>query len=269
SFLFGAAVYLVENSTNGLVFDSIPKATYWGIITITSTGYGDMYPITAVGRVLACLCTFSGTATVGMLASVLVDRYQRVYTRKLYINENTDEIEFDDYSDDDDKAHLDLESEWHNQLKNNVDATDPDARARKEDKPRKYSSNKENDGFDANPHEVKDDSEEMLSNSNEKGFIKKTLSACFSMTYMANDQANDDPSEEIMEKIAEMVNEKRLSGTNISLSLIKSDDNEQQTVQFKPESPISNESFPVNTQQRATRRHSLSNYIPQESHVFI
>jgi hypothetical protein len=38
SFLFGAAAYFAENESNGQAFDSIFKATYWGIITITSVG---------------------------------------------------------------------------------------------------------------------------------------------------------------------------------------------------------------------------------------
>ncbi|CAF3721442.1 unnamed protein product [Rotaria sp. Silwood1] len=38
AFMFGAATYFAEENTNGQVFDSIPKATYWGIITITTTG---------------------------------------------------------------------------------------------------------------------------------------------------------------------------------------------------------------------------------------
>ena len=37
-FLFGAAAYFAENDTNGAAFDSIPKATYWGVITICSVG---------------------------------------------------------------------------------------------------------------------------------------------------------------------------------------------------------------------------------------
>ena len=37
-FLFGAAAYYAENDSNGQAFDSIFKATYWGIITITSVG---------------------------------------------------------------------------------------------------------------------------------------------------------------------------------------------------------------------------------------
>lgn len=49
--------------------------------------YGDMYPITAIGRVLACLCALFGAATTGMLVSVLVDRYQRIYNRKKFFPE--------------------------------------------------------------------------------------------------------------------------------------------------------------------------------------
>jgi hypothetical protein len=46
-----------------------------------------MYPITITGRIIACLCALSGPATMGMLVSVLVDRYQRVYNRKMYLTE--------------------------------------------------------------------------------------------------------------------------------------------------------------------------------------
>ncbi|CAF3710915.1 unnamed protein product [Rotaria sp. Silwood1] len=84
AFMFGAATYFAEENTNGQVFDSIPKATYWGIITITTTGYGDMYPITIIGRILACICAYFGVATSGILVSILVDRYQRVYNRKKF-----------------------------------------------------------------------------------------------------------------------------------------------------------------------------------------
>lgn len=44
-----------------------------------------MYPITPIGRILSCLCALFGAATMGMLISVLVDRYQRVYKRKKFL----------------------------------------------------------------------------------------------------------------------------------------------------------------------------------------
>ncbi|CAF1478240.1 unnamed protein product [Rotaria sp. Silwood1] len=60
--------------------------------------YGDMVPVTALGRLTAILCALTGVGTVGMLVSVLVDRYQRVYTRKLYIK--PEQIDFNKYSDE-------------------------------------------------------------------------------------------------------------------------------------------------------------------------
>ncbi|CAF4660982.1 unnamed protein product, partial [Rotaria sp. Silwood2] len=45
---------------------------------------GDMYPVTVIGRILACSCAYFGVATSGMLVSALVDRYQRVYNRKKF-----------------------------------------------------------------------------------------------------------------------------------------------------------------------------------------
>jgi hypothetical protein len=62
-----------------------------------------MCPITPVGRVLTCLCALSGPATMGMLVSVLVDRYQRVYNRKMYISEpEISSVDFDLTNDPDD-----------------------------------------------------------------------------------------------------------------------------------------------------------------------
>ena len=66
-----------------------------------------MYPVTAVGRLLTCLCALLGSATMGMLTSVLVDRYQRVFNRKMYISEPDVPLAEADVKsdlDDDDKS---------------------------------------------------------------------------------------------------------------------------------------------------------------------
>ena len=47
--------------------------------------YGDLAPVTVGGRIIACFCALSGTGTIAMLTSVIVDRYQRVYNRRMYI----------------------------------------------------------------------------------------------------------------------------------------------------------------------------------------
>ena len=68
--------------------------------------YGDMCPISPLGRVITCLCALSGPATMGMLVSVLVDRYQRVYNRKLYVPEaEVEQVAFDHLVNSDDDTN--------------------------------------------------------------------------------------------------------------------------------------------------------------------
>lgn len=45
--------------------------------------YGDIYTVTVVGRIIACLCALSGAVVLGMLVSVLVERYQRVFNEDM------------------------------------------------------------------------------------------------------------------------------------------------------------------------------------------
>ncbi len=46
-------------------------ALWWGIVTITTVGYGDQYPVTAIGRVIAAFVMFAGVGIIGALASIL------------------------------------------------------------------------------------------------------------------------------------------------------------------------------------------------------
>jgi len=52
-------------------FNSIPQAMWWSIVTITTTGYGDMVPSTLLGRLIAVGTMFSGLALFGILTSVI------------------------------------------------------------------------------------------------------------------------------------------------------------------------------------------------------
>ena len=52
---FATLMYYVERSSQPEIFGSIPEAMWWTIITLTTVGYGDTYPITALGKVIASL----------------------------------------------------------------------------------------------------------------------------------------------------------------------------------------------------------------------
>jgi len=47
------------------------EAIWWGIVTITTVGYGDYYPVTQLGRLTAVLVMFAGIGVIGALASIL------------------------------------------------------------------------------------------------------------------------------------------------------------------------------------------------------
>jgi len=70
------AFTIVEDVGKGMRIDSFGDALWWSATTIATVGYGDIYPVTAVGRAIAVLTTIVGVSTFGVvtakLASVLV-----------------------------------------------------------------------------------------------------------------------------------------------------------------------------------------------------
>ena len=76
----GVAAVLIESRHND-EFGSILDGIWWSIITFSTTGYGDMVPITVAGRILAILTIFLGIGAMsllsGALASFLVERNTR------------------------------------------------------------------------------------------------------------------------------------------------------------------------------------------------
>jgi voltage-gated potassium channel len=65
------ALYLVEGEGQPDKFGSIPRALWWAVITLTTIGYGDVYPITALGKVVAALVAVVGVGLVAMPTGIL------------------------------------------------------------------------------------------------------------------------------------------------------------------------------------------------------
>jgi voltage-gated potassium channel len=85
-----SGMYLVEKDVQPEKFGSIPKAMWWSIVTLTTVGYGDVYPITSIGKVFGSITIILGIGTValpsGILASAFTEhtrRNQIKYKKKL------------------------------------------------------------------------------------------------------------------------------------------------------------------------------------------
>lgn len=64
-------MYYAEHDAQPEKFSSIPAAMWWGIATLTTVGYGDMVPITALGKTLGGLFAIAGVGLLALPAGIL------------------------------------------------------------------------------------------------------------------------------------------------------------------------------------------------------
>ncbi|MDZ7620503.1 MAG: ion transporter [Patescibacteria group bacterium] len=75
-------LYYCENETQPEAFSSIPATMWWAVATLTTVGYGDMYPITLMGRLCASVIAILGIGMfalpTGILGAGFVEAVQKV-----------------------------------------------------------------------------------------------------------------------------------------------------------------------------------------------
>jgi voltage-gated potassium channel len=79
--LSATVLYVVEGTHQPEAFGSIPRAMWWAVATLTTVGYGDVYPVTALGRIFGAITAFAGIGLIamptGILAAALSDALAR------------------------------------------------------------------------------------------------------------------------------------------------------------------------------------------------
>lgn len=82
--VFSASLlYLVEHAAQPDKFSSIPQAMYWAVITLTSIGYGDIYPITPLGQVLTMVMACVGLGMIALPTGILATGFtEKLHRRK-------------------------------------------------------------------------------------------------------------------------------------------------------------------------------------------
>jgi voltage-gated potassium channel len=68
-------IYYVENGVQPENFSNIPETMWWGIATLTTVGYGDIYPITPLGKFLGGIVAIIGVGLFALPAGILASGF--------------------------------------------------------------------------------------------------------------------------------------------------------------------------------------------------
>ncbi|MBV7270198.1 ion transporter [Winogradskyella luteola] len=75
SIIFGTIMYLVEGEENG--FTNIPKSVYWCIVTLTTVGFGDIAPNTALGQFITTIIMILGYGIIAVPTGIVSAEYAK------------------------------------------------------------------------------------------------------------------------------------------------------------------------------------------------
>ncbi len=80
--LASTLMFYVERLTQPDKFSSIPAAMYWAVVTMATVGYGDVTPVTAIGKLLAMLVALSGILVLAMPTAIIGSAFMEELGKK-------------------------------------------------------------------------------------------------------------------------------------------------------------------------------------------
>ena len=85
SIILGTIMYLIEGSA-GSGFTSIPRSIYWCIVTLTTVGYGDIAPATALGQFIAAFIMVLGYGIIAVPTGIVSAEFSKQQGHNIHTN---------------------------------------------------------------------------------------------------------------------------------------------------------------------------------------
>ena len=79
------AMHLVERDAQPAAFGTLPNSFYWAVTTLTTTGYGDIVPVTPLGRMIAGFVMICGLAVFGLWTGILATGFANETRRRDFV----------------------------------------------------------------------------------------------------------------------------------------------------------------------------------------
>ena len=81
-FISSTVLYVVEGGHQPEAFGSILRSVWWAAAALTTVGYGDVYPITPIGKFFAILSAFFSIGIVALPAGILAGAFTEKFSKK-------------------------------------------------------------------------------------------------------------------------------------------------------------------------------------------
>lgn len=75
-------LYFIEGEHNPQSFGSITRSLWWAVVTLTTVGYGDVYPTTVLGRVVAGIVAVTGIGIVALPTAILASSFAEEFRER-------------------------------------------------------------------------------------------------------------------------------------------------------------------------------------------
>ncbi|XP_055977582.1 potassium voltage-gated channel subfamily S member 1 [Sorex fumeus] len=96
--VFSGVAYTAEKEED-VGFDTIPACWWWGTVSMTTVGYGDVVPVTVAGKLAASGCILGGILVVALPITIIFNKFSHFYRRQKALEaavRNSDRQEFED-----------------------------------------------------------------------------------------------------------------------------------------------------------------------------